>query len=391
MKIGLFNDSFPPKIDGVANAVYNYAKYINKNHGEAIVVTPWYPKVKDNYTFKVYRYSSFSSFDYLPYRLGNPISPITLAELASEKMDLMHIHSPFASSLLVQQQKLFQHDKKPVVLTYHTKFDIDIDKYIKEKVLNRFAKKFVLRNINLADEVWCVTDGAGKWLRETGYQGDYIVMPNGTDFPKGAAPADAVAGLKKQYTIPSGVPVFLFCARMMWYKNVRILLDALKIIQENSMDFRCLMVGDGVDREEIEAYAAQIGLVDRVWFTGAITDREEVRNFFSAADLFLFPSTFDTSGLVVKEAAACACPSLLIRGSCAAEGITDGTNGFLAEENAEDFAAQILRIIRTEGLLQRAGAAAQQSVYCSWEDAVAAAYRRYEIVAEQFARKQKKK
>ena len=389
MKIGLFNDSFPPKIDGVANAVYNYAKYINQNHGEAIVVTPWYPKVEDHYAFKVYRYSSFSSFDYLPYRVGNPISPITLAELANEKMDLMHIHSPFASSLLVQQQKRFQRNKKPVVLTYHTKFDIDIDKYIKEESLNRFAKKFVLRNIHLADEVWCVTDGAGKWLRETGYRGDYIVMPNGTDFPKGRASADAVSALKKRYAIPAGVPVFLFCARMMWYKNIRILLDALKIVQQDGMDFRCFMVGDGVDRAEIEAYTAQIGLGDRVTFTGAVTDREEVRKFFSTADLFLFPSTFDTSGLVVKEAAACACPSLLIRGSCAAEGIRDGENGFLAEENAADFAGHILTLVRSAGLLQRVGAEAQQTVYCAWEDAVAAAYRRYGLVAEQFARKQK--
>lgn len=385
MKIGLFNDSFPPKIDGVANVVYNYAKYINKNHGEAIVVTPWYPKVQDDYAFKVYRYSSFSSFDHLPYRLGNPLSPITLAELVSEKMDVLHIHSPFASSLLVQQQKLFEHDKKPVVLTYHTKFDIDIDKYVKEKVLNRFAKKFVLRNIRLADEVWCVTDGAGKWLKETGYTGNYVVMPNGTDFPKGRASDAEITDIKHRYSVPNGAFVFLFCARMMWYKNVRILLDALKTVRANGIHFCCLMVGDGVDREEIESYTGQIGLQDVVHFTGAVTDREEVRRFFSAADLFLFPSTFDTSGLVVKEAAACACPSLLIRGSCAAEGITEGINGFLSEENAEDFANQILRTVRSDGLLKRAGLEAQNTVYYSWEDAVAAAYKRYEFVAENFA------
>ena len=390
MKIGLFNDSFPPKIDGVANVVYNYAKYINQNHGEAIVVTPRYPKVRDDYAFKVYRYSSFSSFDYLPYRIGNPISPITLAELANEKMDLMHIHSPFASSLLVQEQKLLQRDKKPVVLTYHTKFDIDIDKYIKEKVLNRFAKKFVLRNISLADEVWCVTDGAGKWLRETGYQGDYIVMSNGTDFPKGRVADSAVAEIRNRYAITAGVPVFLFCARMMWYKNLRLLLDALKAVQTAGLEFRCLMVGDGVDKAEIEAYANEIGLQQRVFFTGAVTDRGEVRKYFSAADLFLFPSTFDTSGLVVKEAAACACPALLIRGSCAAEGVIDGVSGFLSEENAQDFAAQIMRVARAGDLLRRVGAEAQHSLYCSWEDSVAAAYARYELVAEKFAKAHKK-
>ena len=42
-KICLINDSFPPAIDGVANAVVNYGTYITKNHGEAVVVTPFYP------------------------------------------------------------------------------------------------------------------------------------------------------------------------------------------------------------------------------------------------------------------------------------------------------------------------------------------------------------
>ena len=48
----------------------------------------------------------------------------------------------------------------PVVLTYHTKFDVELEKRIKLKSFLKIAKKFVIRNIKLADEGWVVSEGA---------------------------------------------------------------------------------------------------------------------------------------------------------------------------------------------------------------------------------------
>ena len=78
---------------------------------------------------------------------------------------------------------------------------------------------------------------------------------------------------------------------------------------------------------------------DLVFFADPIRDRRRIRAWYCRADLFLFPSTFDTNGLVVREAAACGLGCVLIQGSCAAEGITDGRNGILIEENAASLAA----------------------------------------------------
>lgn len=69
-----------------------------------------------------------------------------------------------------------------------------------------------------------------------------------------------------------------------------------------------------------------------MFFTSPQYDRSVIRAWYCRGDLFLFPSTFDTNGLVVREAAACELASVLVRGSCAAEDITDGRNGFLIEE-----------------------------------------------------------
>ena len=60
--ICLLNDSFPPIIDGVANAVFNYARFIEKNHSHALVLTPQVPGSDDSaYDFSVVRFPSIDT------------------------------------------------------------------------------------------------------------------------------------------------------------------------------------------------------------------------------------------------------------------------------------------------------------------------------------------
>lgn len=389
-KVGLFNDSFPPTIDGVANTVYNYASIMNGRFAEPVVITPKYPNVVDNYDFKVYRYHSAKLSTSMPYRVGNPFSPKTLHDLAKMNFDLLHVHSPFASSVLAQEVSLLYKKKIPTILTYHTKFDIDIDRFVDNKQFNKVARKFVSTNVNYADEVWAVSNGTVESLRKIGYQGDVFIIPNGTDFSKGRASAEDIAELDRIYRTENAELVFLYCGRMMWYKNLKITLDALKIISDAGIRYKMFFVGDGPDRPYIEEYAKNLGIYENTYFTGAIYDREKVRAFFSRADLFLFPSTYDTSGLVVKEAAACGCASALVAGSCAAEGVEDGISGILCdEENAESFAKAVISAVRVPDLLKRIGQGAEDKVYFSWFDSVRLAAQRYEYVIENFKKNNK--
>ena len=378
--VGEFNDSFPPTIDGVAQAVKNYAACLHKNYCDVTVVTPAYKNVKDDYDFPVFRYQSIPLGRKIDYRAGNVFNPETVMKLRHMKFDLMHVHAPFASSTLVSNVNL-QH-RVPVVLTYHTKFEVDLEKRLSSSVGRKVALSFVLHNVKAADEVWTVTKKCGESLRAIGYEGDYRVMENGTDFPFGTAAPDKIAQLREVYELPEDCFVFLFVGRMMWYKNIRLILDALKLAKAAGLPFRCFMIGSGFDGEAIRAYAAELGLQREVIFTGPIYDREYLRVFFSLADLFLFPSTYDTSGIVVKEAAACQCPALLVRDSCAAEGAEHMVSGFLAEENADSCARTLLEACRDRQRLTAVGEEAGRSLYLSWDTAVERAYRRYtEILA----------
>ena len=381
--ICLINDSFPPVTDGVANAVVNYAKILTENGKKATVVTPAYPGADDSqFEFPIVRYPSVDLTKLVGYHAGLPFSSQTLETLVERDFDLIHCHCPVTSAMLARALRDRIH--VPLVFTYHTKFDIDIANAIKGKLLQEEAKKVLVDNITACDEVWTVSHGAGENLKSLGYQGDYLVMPNGVDFPKGRVDESLVRKVTKDFDLPENIPMFLFVGRMMWYKGLKIILDALAMLKTQGRPFRMVFVGNGGDREEVIAYSEKLGLSDCVFFTAPAYDRNVIRAWYCRADLFLFPSTFDTNGLVVREAAACGLGSVLVRGSCAAEDIRDGESGFLIEENAESMARMLTALSRNPEAMRRVGKTAQDEIYISWKDAVTHAQARYEVVLENF-------
>ncbi len=382
LRVCLLNDSFPPVVDGVSNAVLNYARNLAGKEEYCVVATPAYPDAVDDYPFPVVRYPSIDTTKLAGYRAGNPFAPAVVSRLDEMDFDIIHTHCPVASTMLARV--LRERENVPVVFTYHTKFDVDIENTVRGELMQEAAVKLLVNNISACDEIWVVSRGAGENLRSLGYEGDYIVMPNGVDLSRGRASDEAVAALSEKWALPADVPVYLFLGRIMWYKGLRIILDGLKRVKESGGDFCMVFVGDGMDRAEVEAYAARLGLSDKCRFVGAEQDREVIRAWYTRADLFLFPSTFDTNGLVVREAAACSLPSLLIRGSCAAEDIADGRTGILIEENAEALAAALTAPTATREFFRTVGENACREIYLSWEDAVDRARDRYRDVLERW-------
>ena len=354
LNVCLINDSFPPAIDGVANAVTNYARIISDKYGRATVITPFYPNADDSaFQFPVLRYPSVDLTKYVGYRAGLPFSLNTMRQAEAAGFDIIHSHCPITSTMFARV--LRDQIKVPVVLTYHTKFDIDIANAVHNRLMQEEAARLLVENISACDEVWTVSRGAGENLSKLGYSGPYRVMPNGVDFPQGRVEKTLIDQVTEDFDLPEGVPVFLFVGRMMWYKGIRIILDALTLLKEEGVPFRMVFIGEGADKVEIMNYAMEKDLDSVISFAGAINDRDTLKAWYSRADLFLFPSSFDTNGLVVREAAACSLPSVLIEGSCAAEGITDGRNGFLIEENAKSMAAKLKELCSFPEAVKKAG------------------------------------
>ncbi|MCF0112269.1 MAG: DUF3237 family protein [Erysipelotrichaceae bacterium] len=375
----LMNDSFPPTIDGVANVACNYAKILTGHNHTVTVATPYYPDAIDDYPFEVLRYGSLDTTQQVGYRTGNPFDPAITDALISRKPDFIHVHCPIVS--LYYARMLREQLHIPIILTYHTKYDIDFEKALSLTVLQNAAKSLLIDNIKTCDAVWAVSEGAKENLRQLGYDGPVDVVCNGVDFEKGRATNEQIVQLKQKLHINEEF-VFLFVGRMMWYKGTRLILDALK--ETTMTDYKMIFVGDGLDRKEMEEVTKEYNLQDHVIFTGAIKDREELKIYYSLANVFVFPSTFDTNGLVVSEAAACSLGSILIKDSCAAERVTDKQNGYLCEENADSL-RQMMEYTRNHPEeVQQIGQHASDEIYMNWEDAVSVAEEKYARILEQF-------
>ncbi len=403
MNVCLLNDSFPPVIDGVANVVMNYASIMTRDDlADVIVGTPEYPDADyDGYPYRVVPYQSFDTSGIVHgYRAGNPLAMRAIRKMSDFAPDIIHTHCPVASTVMARI--LRNETDAPIVFTYHTKFDVDIARAMKGKLLQHESIKALVKNISACDEVWTVSRGAGENLRSLGFEGEYHVVSNGVDFAKGRVSEDDVRKVTAGFDLPADLPVFLFVGRMMVYKGLTIIVDALSLLSDAGIDYRMVFVGDGVDRQAMEERIKEHGItldtfdedgkrvvtegragrMGRVIFTGAVHDRNVLRAWNTRADLFLFPSTYDTNGIVVREAAACGQASVLIKDSCAAEGITDGRNGFLVEENAESMAAMLKELAKDKGRMASAGQHAMDEIYISWESAVNDAVDRYGVIIE---------
>ena len=387
MNVCLLNDSFPPVIDGVANVVMNYAKIMQEEGlANVIVGTPEYPGVDySGYSYGVVPYKSINTTRLVNgYRTGYPLAVEEIASMEAFEPDIIHSHCPFSSTVVARL--LRAKTKVPLVFTYHTKFDVDIAKAVKARMIQKETIKAIVKNIEACDEVWVVSKGAGENLASLGYLGEYRVVNNGVDFAKGRVSDAEVARVTKGYDLPADVPVFLFVGRIVKYKGIPLILEAMARLAGRGNDVRMVFVGSGPDEEELMEQARQLGLLDpehnKCIFVEAIHDREQLRAWNTRADLFLFPSTYDTNGIVVREAAACGLASVLIQDSCAAEGIRHGRNGYLIEETQDSMCALLEEVCHHLQQAHQVGQHAMDEIYISWKESVYQANKRYEEILE---------
>ena len=153
LKIAIGTDAFPPTTDGISNVAQSYANIINKNLGEAVVVTPKNPNQLDyRYNYEIFRYKSWWVPTKEGYSVGWPFKDELHQAIIDMNFDLLHSHAPLATSYYFR--RVVEKKKIPTVLTYHTKYEYDFDRRVPTKPARDFAYKFLLNNINAADEVW---------------------------------------------------------------------------------------------------------------------------------------------------------------------------------------------------------------------------------------------
>ena len=362
--IGIFNDSFPPIMDGVSLATKNYAYWLHQKNQPVCVITPKSPNYSDNEPYPIYRYTSVPILGRKPYRIGLPkIDRSFKSEIENISFGLVHAHCPFSSGRLALSFSRKQ--KIPFVATFHSKYRDDFEHSVHNKFIAKQMTNEIIRFFEKADEVWIPQASVEETIREYGFKGKVEVVDNGNDFSTDQ-PLDPIKkAARKALYIADNELMFLFVGQHIWEKNTQLIVESLAQIKE--LPFKMFFVGTGYAKADLKELVDKLDLNSKVDFMGVITEREKIKQFYAAADLFLFPSIYDNAPLVIREAGAMQTPSILIKGSSSAENIIDNFNGFLIENSCESFANKLRELIKSPEKIQIAGLNASQSIARSWE------------------------
>lgn len=387
MRIAQCADSFLPVVDGVGRVVYHYARTLAHPGNECYVITPLNNAgYRGQFAFDIVDYVSVRLPSTPQYQTGIALLDRHYVErISTIELDIVHAHTPgFAG---IEASRLAERFSVPLVGTFHSKYYDDLLRVTHSDVLASFGSRYVAEFYERCDEVWTVSEDAAETLRSYGFKGEITIVPNGTDVRPPAPEFEAAA--RQRFNL-GHQPILLFVGQIDHKKNLRRIIEAAALLKRSGRSFQLVFAGQGRDKEDLERLAAAQGL-EEVVFTGHITDRDLLDGLYMAASLFVFPSLYDTSGLVVREAAAMGTPSVVVKDTAPAEVITDGVNGLLCTDSPKSLCAVI------EGYLFKMSEAerramrqrTRKTIPLPWEKVIAEVERRYTALIARGPQKRK--
>lgn len=385
MNIGQFSETFYPIVDGVGRVVWSYANTLGKRGHECYVIAPMANTgYRGGYPFELIEYSSTSVPGSPQYSTGFAVLDRHYHDRIEKiRFDIVHAHTPFLSGS--EALHIARKQKIPLVGTFHSKYYDDFYKATKSEMLAHAGTRIVVDFYSRCDEVWAVSRSTADVLHNYGYEGDIFVMENGAELRE-KREEDRLAAMK-EYRLHEGEAVLLFAGQLNWKKNIEVILKAAALLKKKDLPFRLVLAGQGPDADAIKDLSNSLGIADVTLFTGHVMNNELLDGLYQAASLLVFPSLYDNAPMVLREAAVMGTPAVLTRGSNAAEILSEGVNGLLADNTPEDLAQTVYDALRDIPRLHSLGEAARSTIPTSWEDIMEHVLARYQYLCEHNRRK----
>jgi glycogen synthase len=169
------------------------------------------------------------------------------------------------------------------------------------------------------------------------------VIPNGVAVRDFALPEDEITAFRRELA-PDGETLVLFAGRLEYEKGVQTVLQALDRVHDAVGEVRFLIAGVGTYSEELRRLVDELGLEDRVGFTGFLADHE-LRLHYAAADVAVAPSIYEPFGLVAVEAMACGTPVVVGDTGGLREIVADGHGLSFPPQDDDQLAERLIEVL----------------------------------------------
>ena len=305
MKILMLTWEYPPRIvGGISRVVSDLSRTLLKDGHDVTVIT--YrdgdsPYFEDDKGVKVYRVDNYmiNPNNFIDWVMQMNFSMIAKAnEIIQEqgKFDVIHAHD----WLVAYSAKTLKNSYNiPIVATIHAT----------EAGRNSGIHDEQQRYIN--DTEWMLTYESAEVIVNSNYMKNELqrlfglpyekinVVPNGVNM-------SLYNGFERDYNFRrryamDNEKIILFMGRLVYEKGVQHLIAAMPKILEGYHDAKLVICGKGGMLEELRAQADSIGISNKVYFAGHMSGKD-VQRMYKAADISVFPSTYEPFGIVALEA-----------------------------------------------------------------------------------------
>lgn len=304
MKILMLTWEYPPRVvGGISRVVYDLSHRLIKDGHEVTVVTyrdgevPYY---EDDKGVKVYRVDNYmiqpnNFIDWILQLNFNMVERASQIIAEQGKFDVIHAHD----WLVANAAKTLKHSFDiPIVATIHAT----------EAGRNSGIREQNQKYIN--DTEWMLTYEANEVIVNSNYMKSEVqrlfglpfekinVVPNGVNLNKFTG-MDRDYSFRRKYAMDNE-KIILFMGRLVYEKGVQNLIAAMPKVLASYHDAKLVIAGKGGMLDELKAQADYLGISNKVYFAGYMNGKD-VERMYKAADISVFPSTYEPFGIVALE------------------------------------------------------------------------------------------
>ena len=374
MKILMLTWEYPPRIvGGIARVVHDLSKRLIKDGHEVTVVTyrdnADVPEYENDKGVNVYRVDNYmihpnNFIDWIMQLNFNMLSKATEIINKEGGFDVIHAHDwlvTYAAKSLKNAYDI------PIVATIHAT----------EAGRNSGIHDETQRYIN--DTEWLLTYEATEVIVNSNYMKNEIqrlfglpfdkinVIPNGINLSNFTG-IERDYDFRRQYAMDNE-KIILYVGRLVYEKGVQHLIAAMPKILSNYNDAKLIIAGRGGMMDELRAEASNLGLNDKIYFTGYLNSKQ-VQKMYKCADVAVFPSTYEPFGIVALEAMLAGVTTVVSDVGGLDEIVTHGVDGMKSYAgNANSIADSVTALLYDHQLATNVSKKAKQKVkdQFNWE------------------------
>jgi 1,2-diacylglycerol 3-alpha-glucosyltransferase len=356
MRIGMMADAYKPRVSGITNYIDLNKHYLEKAGHDVFVFTFGDLEYRDDEP-NVMRSPGLPLADtgfFLSMRYSRT------AKKLLQTMDLVHVHHPFLSGRLALHY--CRPLQIPIVFTNHTRYDLYAQAYLPlmpEELSQGLLQAFMPAFCDAVDLVIAPSAGMEKVLRQLSVRSQVEVIPNGVDLHQffGVEPLP-----RTEFGFSGTDLLLVYAGRLAVEKNLPFLMQSFAGVAQAVPNAYLLLVGGGVQQfeEELKALVAELGLTQRVHFTGMIS-YDRLPAYLAMCDAFVTASVTETFGLSIVEAMGTGLPVMGIQSVGVGDIVEDDVTGFLSRNDLPSFTAKLTRLCLDHDLRARMRNAARRA------------------------------